>query len=486
VALSLRTRLLASFFIAIALPLTVLGLYAVTAFENATFDHLVTNLAAMARLVAAEATAEPPGPPLAARLTRWAHVLGVRIALVDGRGAIVTASDPLPPGITAEPGITAALRGTPGHGRASGHSGVSWLYVAVPVEQGGSITGATDLLLPLWSVEGVFARLRWTLTAAFGLVAVLAGGLVLYLTQALFAPIAAMRTAAERIGAGDLRWPAPERRDELGDLARVLNAMARQLDERETIRRDFLANVSHELRTPVANVQFTAQALMAGAADDPDRRRQMLETISREADRLGHLVAQLLDLLSLQSGRLRLARTAVAANDLMEDAVNRFSAHAEAADIRLQRSPETALPPINGDPDRLAEVLDNLFENALRSTPSGGTISISASAEDGFVVLKIKDTGRGIRESDLPFVFEKFYRGDTARDRTSGGSGLGLSIVKAIVEAHGGSIAVGSREGHGTTFVIRLPAVSVMAPYPEFATIGPDADDKRPEQASRR
>src|SRR5207247_7837675 len=135
-----------------------------------------------------------------------------------------------------------------------------------------------------------------------------------------------------------------------------------------------------------------------------------------------------LDLLSLQSGRLRLARTAVAANDLMEDAVNRFSARAEAAGIRLQRSPETALPPINGDPDRLAEVLDNLFENALRSTPSGGTISISASAEDGFVVLKIKDTGSGIPESHLPFVFEKFYRGDTARNRTSGGSGLGLSI----------------------------------------------------------
>jgi signal transduction histidine kinase len=466
VARSLRTRLLASFFIANTLPFTVLGLYAVYALENATLDHLVTDLTAMARLVAAEVSAEPAGPPLSTRLTRWAHVLGVRIALVDGQGTIVTASDPLPPGMTVEPGIAAALRGTPGHGRASGNSGVSWLYVAVPVQRGGSVTGATDLLLPLWSVESVFARVRWALAAAFGLASLLAGGLILYLTQALFAPIAAMRTAAERIGAGDLRQPAPERRDELGDLARVLNTMARRLDERETIRRDFLANVSHELRTPVANMQFTAQALMVGAADDPNRRRQMLETIVREADRLGNLVRQLLDLLSLQSGRIRLARAAVAVGELMEGAVNRFSVRAEAAGVRLERSTGTALQPIDGDPDRLAEVLDNLLDNALRSTPSGGRISVTASAEDGFVVIEVADTGRGISESDLPFVFEKFYRGDNARDRTSGGTGLGLSIVKAIVEAHGGSIAVSSRRGHGTTFVIRLRAISVTATRP--------------------
>jgi len=459
VARSLRTRLLASFFIAIALPLTVLGLYAVRALEHATLDYLLGNLTAMARLVAAEVAAEPPGPPLGTRLTRWAHVLGVRIALVDGRGGIVTASAPLPPGVTVEPGIAPALRGAVGHGKISGDSGVPWLYVAVPVERGGSISGAADLLLPLRSVEGVFARVRWALSAAFGLAAILAGGLVLYLTQALFAPIAVMRAAAERIGAGDLRRPVPERRDELGDFARVLNTMARQLDEREAIRRDFLANVSHELRTPVANVQFTAQALMAGAADDPSQRGQMLETIVRETDRLGRLVGQLLNLLSLQSGRLRLARSAVAADDLVQEAVARFSVRAQAAGVRLDFSPTaTALPPIDGDPDRLAEILDNLFDNALRSTPSGGSIGVTADVEDGSVVLKVTDTGRGIPESDLPFVFDKFYRGGAARDRASGGSGLGLSIVKAIVDAHGGAIAVDSREGHGTTFVIRLPA----------------------------
>jgi two-component system, OmpR family, sensor histidine kinase BaeS len=454
---SLRTRLLASFFIAIALPLAVLGVYAVRALESATLDHLLINLTATARLAAAEAAVEPPGAPRRERMSRWARVLGVRIALVDLRGKTVAASGPLPPGIPAEPGVGAALRGRIARGQISGDSGERWLYAAAPVERGDSVGEVVDLLLPLRSVQGVFLRVRWALAAAFALAAILAGGLVLYLTQALFGPIAAMKAVAEQIGSGDLRERMPERPDELGDLARVLNAMARQLNERESARRDFLANVSHELRTPAANMQFTAQALLAGAGDDPGQRRRMLETIARESDRLTRLVQQLLHLLSLQSGRLALARESVQVPALLEDAAARFAARAASSGVRLDASPAPALPPLPGDPDRLAEVLDNLIDNALRSTPRGGTITLTGRAEDGVIVLEVADTGRGISEADLPFVFEKFYRGDTARDRGSGGTGLGLSIVKAIVEAHGGRISAESGAG-GTRFVIRLPS----------------------------
>lgn len=460
---SLRTRLLTSFFVAIALPLAVLGLYAIRALERATLDHLLANLTAIARLTAAEVAAEPEGTPVDARIDRWAQVLQVRIAVVNIRAAPVAASTGLPPGLAGEPGVGAALRGAIAQGQVIDASGERWLYAAVPVKRANTVTGAVDLLLRLRSVEGVFWRVRWALAAAFGIAGVLAGGLVLYLTQALFAPIAAMKMVAEGIGGGDLEQRLPERPDELGDLARVLNAMARQLNERETRRRDFLANVSHELRTPAANVQFTAHALLAGAAENPDHRRRMLETIVRESDRLTRLVRQLLDLLSLQSGRLPLARKAVGVPDLLEDAVARFAVRAAAAGVRLTTGPAGALPVLEGDPDRLAEVLDNLIDNALRSTPAEGSVTLTAHAEDDTVVLEVADTGCGIPEADLPFVFEKFYRGGIARDRASGGSGLGLAIVKAIVETHGGRISVESRVAGGTKFVIRLPVATASS-----------------------
>lgn len=464
---SLRTRLLVSFFIAIALPLAVLGVYAVRALERATLDHLLANLTATARLTAAEVAAEPEDTPIDVRIGRWATALQIRIAVANLRGMTVAASSALPRGLAGEPGVDAALHGTVAQGQVVDASGERWLYAAAPVERTGTVSGAVDLLLRLRSVQGVFWRVRWALAAALGIAGALAGGLVLYLTQALFGPIGAMKAAAERIGAGDLQQRLPERADELGDFARVLNTMARQLNERETRRRDFLANVSHELRTPVANVQFTAEALLAGAADDPDRRRRMLETIGRESERLARLVRQLLDLASLQSGRAALSREAVRVAELFDDAVTRFAVRAAAAGVRLETVVAGAVPVLECDPDRLAEVLDNLVDNALRSTPAGGSVTLAAHAAGDDVVLEVADTGRGIAAADLPFVFEKFYRGGTARDRASGGSGLGLAIVKAIVEACGGRITVESQIAGGTKFVIRLPVTTTT---PQIST----------------
>jgi two-component system, OmpR family, sensor histidine kinase BaeS len=452
---SLRTRLLASFFVAIALPLAVLGMYAVPAIERATLDYLLTNLTLTARLTAAEVAAAPQGVPRSAQINRWARVLGVRVAVVLPGTAFKVSAD-LPQGITGEPGMPAALGGEVAKGQLKDAAGRQWLYAAVPVQRGGAVAGAVDLLLPLSNVEMVFWQVRWALAAAFAIAAALAAGVVLYLTDALFRPVAALKAAAQRVGAGDLEQRLPESADELGDLARVMNGMARALNERETHRRDFLANVSHELRTPAANIQFTAHALLAGAAAERGQRERMLETVAREADRLTRLVRQLLDLWILQSGHATLPRQRVPVRGLLEDAAGRFTARAAAAEVRLEVQAVPGAAAIEGDPDRLAEMLDNLLDNALRSTPAAGSVTLAARADDGAIVLEVADTGRGIRGSDLLFIFERFYRGGTARDRASGGSGLGLSIVKAIVDAHGGQISASSSAA-GTKFLIRFP-----------------------------
>jgi signal transduction histidine kinase len=454
---SLRTRLLVSFFIAIALPLAVLGMYAVPAIEHATLDHLLTNLRLSARLAAAEVAGTPPGVAPVSQIERWAHVLGVRVAVMLPGTPLAVSAD-LPPGISSEPGVPAALRGTVATGQIVDTRGGRWLYAAVPVWRGSVIAGAVDLLLPLQSVESLFWRVRLALAAAFALAVALAAGIVFYLTETLFRPVAALKAAAEQVGAGDLEQRLQETPDELGDLARVLNSMARALNERETRRRNFLANVSHELRTPVANIQFTAEALLAGAADHRGERNRMLDIISREADRLTRLVRQLLDLWTLETGQAKLPRQHVSVAALLDDAASRFAARASAARVHLEARIPRDAPAVEGDPDRLAEVLDNLLDNALRSTPPGGSVVLAARTAGTTVRVEVADTGHGIPADDLPFVFERFYRGgSTARDRASGGSGLGLSIVKAIVEAHGGRISVNSDAAGGTRFVIVFP-----------------------------
>jgi two-component system, OmpR family, sensor histidine kinase BaeS len=472
---SLRTRLLVSFFIAIALPLAVLGMYAVPAIEHATLDHLLINLTLSARLAAAEVAGTPRGIAPAPQIDRWARVLGVRVA-VTLPGTPLAVSADLPPGVSSEPGMPAALRGAAASGQLVDTAGRRWLYAAVPVRRGGTVAGAVDLLLPLQNVESLFWRVRWALAAAFAIAAALAAGVVFYLTETLFRPVAALKAAAEQVGAGDLEQRLAETPDELGDLARVLNSMARALNERETRRRNFLANVSHELRTPAANIQFTAEALLAGAAEDRGERNRMLDIISREADRLTRLVRQLLDLWTLQTGQATLPRQRVSVGGLMDDAAARFAARASAAHVRLEARIPPGAPVIEGDPDRLAEVLDNLLDNALRSTPSGGSVVLSARTGDGTVAVEVADTGRGIPPDDLPFVFERFYRGgSTARDRASGGSGLGLSIVKAIVDAHGGRISASSDPEGGTRFAILFPC-RALSPSREFAVpAGPHA-----------
>jgi two-component system phosphate regulon sensor histidine kinase PhoR len=223
----------------------------------------------------------------------------------------------------------------------------------------------------------------------------------------------------------------------------------------ERARRELTANVSHELRTPLTSIKGFAETLLAGAVRDESTARHFLEIIDNEANRLVKLVDDLLDLSRLESKRIILELGQVDVARLVEETVARFRPLAGARDLELQPAAQDIIA--IADRDRLAQVLTNLLDNAIKFTPEGGRIAVGWRAANGEVEVSVADTGGGISDVDLPHVFERFYKADRARAAGSGGSGLGLAITKHIVEAHGGRIRVSSEPGRGTTFTFTVP-----------------------------
>jgi two-component system phosphate regulon sensor histidine kinase PhoR len=233
-----------------------------------------------------------------------------------------------------------------------------------------------------------------------------------------------------------------------------------ELRRLERVRRDFVANVSHEFKTPLTAIQGFAETLMSGALDDRVNRSRFVEIIRDHARRLARLTDDLLKLSRIEAGRLELEIRAIRVEALVNGCVetSRFNANARGLEIRVDLQ-ENA-PAIRGDGAQLGEVLQNLLDNALQYTPSGGKIEIKARANEHNVIFTVSDTGIGIPESDLERIFERFYRVDAARSREAGGTGLGLAIARHIVEAHGGRIWVESAIGQGSRFHFSIPSVS--------------------------
>jgi two-component system, OmpR family, phosphate regulon sensor histidine kinase PhoR len=225
----------------------------------------------------------------------------------------------------------------------------------------------------------------------------------------------------------------------------------------EKVRRDFVANVSHELRTPVTVIKGYAETLISGAlTTDPERAVGFLEKIHRHAERLASLVGDLLILSEIEAGEKPPLLEPVALEGAIGHACALLEEKARNKKINIERSGIEGAPSILADRGKFEQVMVNLLDNALKYTPENGSIFISAKGRDGLVAINITDTGIGIPTKDLPRIFERFYRVDTARSREQGGTGLGLAIVKHIIQQHGGSIAVESTPGKGSTFTVSL------------------------------
>lgn len=230
-----------------------------------------------------------------------------------------------------------------------------------------------------------------------------------------------------------------------------------ELRKLERVRRDFVANVSHELRTPLTAVQGFAETLLAGAIDDPHNRRRFLEIILEHSRRLARLTEDLLMLSKMDAERLELEFHRLNVSQLMESCVETSQHRANEKNLQVSVDVPSGLPEVAGDRRRLAEVLQNLLDNAIQYTLDGGKIRLSAEARGGEVIVTVSDTGIGIPRADQPRIFERFYRVDVARSREAGGTGLGLSIAKHLVEAHKGRLWVESELGQGSKFHFSVP-----------------------------
>ncbi len=284
--------------------------------------------------------------------------------------------------------------------------------------------------------------------------------MVQVLARGMTSPLRSMERAVTAMADGDLtiRVEASSS-DEVGRLATAFNLMADELAEVDRQRRELVANVSHELRTPISALRATLENVVDGVVEPEP---ELLRTMLAQTERLQRLVAQLLDLSRLESGGTPLHREPFSVAELVEAVADEATLHSPAITLRLHVEPPDLI--LDGDPERLHQVLANLVDNAARFTPDGGEIAIDARRRDDRIRLCVIDQGPGISPDARTRVFERFYRTDEARSSDDGGSGLGLAIARWIVELHGGRIRAEATEPTGSRFVIDLPAEVSPAP----------------------
>ena len=286
-----------------------------------------------------------------------------------------------------------------------------------------------------------------------------------FLSSTVTERIHLLKGAAERLAEGDMQTRVPVNgRDEVAALAVTFNQMAEQLQasdrkqrEVESLRRDLIAWVSHDLQTPLTSMRAILEALSDGVVEEPETIKRYLNTAQRDVRSLSALIDDLFRLAQLDAGGFPLDRAQASLNDLVSDTLESFTELAKQGEVVLEGRVEPDVDPVNMDTQAIGRALNNLVGNALRHTPGGGHVRVWARRTSRGVEVTVSDTGEGIRAEDIEHIFERFYRGEKSRSRSTGGAGLGLAIARGIVQAHGGDIRVESRTGQGAQFTFHLP-----------------------------
>ena len=466
-----RARWYRSFYFRIAFSFVVFVVVVLVA-QSAMISYIISrrgpfpgrspnNLAAIVAADISSALTQNPGLDLQEYVGReYARIQPLVVVMKDGRLAS-NRSQPLPDAIRRS--ADAVLAGT-GFSRGAEPRIEGPAVVMTPIQVRGELRGMA--VLPPAPPGSPVARVGRMVSLPSTVLLIIATTIA---AAFIFAParrrLKALEAATERLGAGDFSARAPEGGgDEIAHVAAAFNRMAQEIAARDDalrtvdrLRRQMLADVSHELKTPLTAMRGYLETLhMSDVTLDAATRERYFETVERETRRLDRIVQDLLDLARLEHGVGTLDARWFAIGRVFEHVTQRHEHEARTRGITVRVAIEDEADQVWADPDRIEQAIENLFANALRHTPEGGAIELSARADRDATVLSVVDSGEGIAAGHVQHVFDRFYKVDAARANNSGGSGLGLSITKAIVERHGGSIQVATVPGR-TAFTIVLP-----------------------------
>jgi len=341
--------------------------------------------------------------------------------------------------------------------------GTAWLHVTRDLPNGNYLllavprVGSSNLLTNQRLGEIFRDDLLPYLARAGGIALLVALGLAYLMARWVAAPLQRIAAATQNVADGRYQELPLEGPKEVQELAQAFNEMVGRVQASQQSQRDLVANVSHELKTPLTSIKGFAQAILDGTVDSPLRLKEAADVIHSEAERMLRLVLDLLDLARFDAGTVKIEHEAVDLAGLLRDVAERFSALSEPSKIELEVQIGSELQ-VLGDPERLAQVFDNLLDNALKFTPVGGKVWLEARREGTEALISVRDSGAGIPPDELPRIFERFYQTDKSRRGGHGrGVGLGLAIAREIVTTHAGSLTAGSNSPQGSIFVVKLP-----------------------------
>jgi two-component system sensor histidine kinase BaeS len=462
---SLRVQLALSNTLPILLLMPLLSLYLLYSLESFFTPKLLTQLSQQARLLYDQVQADQTlvADALAAQrfMTDIARKTDARVLLLSKSGVVLASTRPEDAdriGIPyADPTIVRALQGEVVQGIGPGFT-TEVIYVVMPIQQEGVTTGALRLSYEVDDVRRQFSQMWRIILGGVALTVLLGlgigGGLALTITR----PLRLLGERIQAIASGNYEVRAEiVRRDEVGMLAQNINQMAVRLEEARVARRQQLAAVVHELARPLTGMRAAVETLLDGAAEDGEMRTPLLIGIGEELVRLERLIGALQDVQRRGLKPLQIKRSPVSLERVSRASVTSFEPVAAQLGVTLSMKIPANLPLISADEDRLIQVLTNLLDNALKFTPRDGEVTIQVIDQHSAVWVAVTDTGIGIAPHELPYLFQQFYRGDEKRTPEKQGMGLGLTICREIIEAHGGQIWVESTSGQGARFSFILP-----------------------------